>query len=66
MSQSELARRVGVTQSTIVRYEQGLMVPAPHRMATIAATLLRPVADVFRTPTLQQMHDGYLLEDVAS
>lgn len=62
ISQNELAKRVGVTQSSIVRFEKGLMVPRPYLQALIAATLMRPVADVFETPNLQEMFDTYGLE----
>jgi len=61
ISQNELAKRVGVTQSSIVRFEKGLMVPRPYLQTLIAATLLRPVADVFETPNLQEMFDTYSL-----
>ena len=65
LSQVQLANAVDVTQSSIVRFEQGLMVPRPYLQTLIAATLLRPVSDVFHTPSLQEMYDTYSINEAA-
>ena len=39
LGQADLAKRVGVTQQTISRWENGEVVPAPKRLAKVALAL---------------------------
>lgn len=39
MEQGELARRVGVTQQTVSKWETGLTIPRPARIAALAEAL---------------------------
>ena len=44
LTQTELARRVGVTRQSISMYEQGLTVPGPTVMGRIASAVNQPLA----------------------
>jgi len=48
LSTTELARRAGTTDGTIVRIEQGAFeAPSPHKLARIAEALKLSLADVY-------------------
>lgn len=48
-STPEVARRSGLTQSTVVRFEQGAWArPSPDKLAKLARTLELNLADVYR------------------
>jgi transcriptional regulator with XRE-family HTH domain len=48
LSKTELARRSGTTDGTIVRIEQGAFeAPSPHKLARIAEALKLSLADVY-------------------
>jgi len=56
ISQQELADICQLSRSSILRFENGQMIPIEPVKVMIAAVLNRPVAEVFPTPTEQEQH----------
>ena len=56
-SQTELAHRLGISQASIGRYEQGLQVPAAHRRFAIAAVLNADVRALFPSMSADTLAD---------
>jgi len=47
LTQEELARRLGISQTLVSRYENGYVIPSPHRRRYIAGILRVKVRDLW-------------------
>lgn len=63
VSQEDLSAAIGVSQSSVARYERGQMIPRPYVMDLIAAYLLLPVSQVFDRPSLNEMYETYRADE---
>lgn len=59
MEQGELARLVGVTQQTVSKWETGVTVPRPTRMAALAHALDLDAGLLHATASLTDDEDGH-------
>lgn len=62
MNQRDLARRTGLTQSWISRYERGEQKPGPTKLALLAKALNVPVSSFFTDTAKLTGIEQYLIE----
>lgn len=62
LSKTELARRAGISQGEITRFESGERAPGNVLKCVIAAALNMPVDRLFPMPTAERLNELYLSE----